>query len=360
MWSVNQQQFEYALRQFVEEVLVQQDRFNYQTTAIAFDSGYLYEQEWYKRGVWLKSRDYLKTSSWKKEMISKGYLVESVNNCLNAAISGGKQSLINWRDCAYIRNQFAARTEESERVLYQLFTGDDDAEEFDDALGVWGINFPAITFLFFLKDRSRYLPIRPMLFARSFKRMGITTDCTKQCTWDNYMEFMEIMKWIQYQLMILLDDTAELLDAHTFVSMMNDIPDEEPTADSADILAFRHLDSVVVTGDKANRHKEYYVTRYEDMPQNREAAIAAHGFKCKACGMDFAGTYGSIGRNFIEVHHITPLSEPKQEVEIDAQHDLVCLCANCHRMIHRRRNAIMAVEELQQWLAWGGVMGSHI
>jgi len=40
-------------------------------------------------------------------------------------------------------------------------------------------------------------------------------------------------------------------------------------------------------------------------------AKLAHGFICKACGFDFASKYGSIGREFIEAHHLTPLSEFK-------------------------------------------------
>ena len=356
MWTVDEQQFDRGLRQFIDAVLEQQEHFNYTTTAIAFDSGYLYEQEWYKRGVWLKARDYLRTEGWSKQMIGGGFLVESINNCLNQAIDGGKQSLINWRDCAYIRSQFQERREESERVIYQLMTGSDDGEEFQDALGVWGVNYPAITFLYFLKDASRYIPMRPRLFARSFKRLGIRTECTKLCSWENYQEFLEIMKWIQYRLVRKLDDTAELLDAHTFVGMINEVPEEEPSEESLAILESSYLDSVVVTGSRGQHRREYYLTRYEKLPENREKAIAAHGFSCRACGLNFAKTYGSIGRNFIEIHHVTPLESPDQEVEIDPHRDLVCLCANCHRIIHRRKNAVMSVEELQQWLAWGDAM----
>ena len=359
MWQVNQEQLNRSLQQFVETVLEQQNRFNYETTAIAFDSGFLYEQEWYKRGVCAKTRDLLRVDEWKPEQIGRGHLLEAVNNCMNQAIYGGKQSLVNWRDCAYIRSQFQEKTEESERVIYQIFKASDEEEEkaaFEAAMEVWGINYPAITFLYFLRDPASCIPMRPMLFARSFKRIGVETECTRQCTWENYREFLEIMKWIQYYLVKHFDDTAILLDAHTFVGMMNDVPDEDPTEDSLDILRSSYLDSVVVTGKKGERRKEYFITRYESIPRNREDAIAAHGFQCMACGMSFTKTYGSIGRNFIEVHHIVPLTSPDQEVEINPQTDLVCLCANCHRIIHRRKNAIMSVEELQQWLTWGAAL----
>ena len=65
-----------------------------------------------------------------------------------------------------------------------------------------------------------------------------------------------------------------------------------------------------------------------------------------ACGFDFETTYGEIGRNFIEVHHVKPLCSLNEEVIIDPMTDLVCLCSNCHRMIHRKRNGILSLPEL--------------
>lgn len=65
-------------------------------------------------------------------------------------------------------------------------------------------------------------------------------------------------------------------------------------------------------------------------------AKLAHGYQCKACGFDFEATYGAIGKDFIEAHHLTPISQLKgQVVELDPRADFTVLCANCHRMIHR-------------------------
>lgn len=54
---------------------------------------------------------------------------------------------------------------------------------------------------------------------------------------------------------------------------------------------------------------------------------------CEVCAFDFEETYGELGKAYIEVHHRTPLYV-SGEVE-SALDDLVLLCANCHRMIHR-------------------------
>lgn len=66
------------------------------------------------------------------------------------------------------------------------------------------------------------------------------------------------------------------------------------------------------------------------------------------CDFDFEEAYGELGKDFIEVHHMKPLYSLEEEIEINPEEDLVCLCSNCHRMIHRRRDKILTVEELKE------------
>ncbi len=62
-----------------------------------------------------------------------------------------------------------------------------------------------------------------------------------------------------------------------------------------------------------------------------------HGFECQGCGLDFARKYGPIGNNYIEAHHLRPISSLDEGVEVtyNVETDFAVLCANCHRMIHR-------------------------
>lgn len=92
----------------------------------------------------------------------------------------------------------------------------------------------------------------------------------------------------------------------------------------------------------------YYTNRYERSPQNRVAAIKVHGTTCAICGFDFEKAYGARGKGYIEVHHIHPLSEQQQEVEINPETDLICVCANCHRIIHRRQHDTLSPEALKK------------
>lgn len=60
------------------------------------------------------------------------------------------------------------------------------------------------------------------------------------------------------------------------------------------------------------------------------------GYICRACNFDFSKAYGDAGKNYIEAHHLTPLSTlRKQKVLLDPRKDFVVLCSNCHKIIHR-------------------------
>lgn len=93
--------------------------------------------------------------------------------------------------------------------------------------------------------------------------------------------------------------------------------------------------------------KEYYGKRYERNPENRKKAIEIHGLSCVVCGFNFEEIYGERGKDFIEVHHVKPLSTIGKEVDIDPKEDLMPVCSNCHRMIHRRKDDVLTAEELR-------------
>ena len=77
--------------------------------------------------------------------------------------------------------------------------------------------------------------------------------------------------------------------------------------------------------------------RLERNPAAARAAKSWHGCRCQACGFDFEQAYGVLGSDFIEVHHLKPLSSlPRDQATVlNVVTDFAVLCANCHRMIHR-------------------------
>ena len=73
------------------------------------------------------------------------------------------------------------------------------------------------------------------------------------------------------------------------------------------------------------------------------------GLKCEVCEFDFAEAYGSWGKNFIECHHVIPLSQ-LVEVQNTKLEDLALVCSNCHRMLHRKRD-VLSISDLKRIIA---------
>lgn len=86
--------------------------------------------------------------------------------------------------------------------------------------------------------------------------------------------------------------------------------------------------------------------KYERNQKARKECVAKKGYQCLVCGRDFEATYGEIGKNFIHVHHLTPISSVGKEYELNVDTDLVPVCPNCHYMLHRK-DPPYTVEELK-------------
>lgn len=78
------------------------------------------------------------------------------------------------------------------------------------------------------------------------------------------------------------------------------------------------------------------VKTYERSPEAREECLRHYGARCHVCSLVFEEQYGPIGKGFIHVHHVVPISEIRQEYEVDPVNDLRPVCPNCHAMIHKR------------------------
>jgi 5-methylcytosine-specific restriction protein A len=65
---------------------------------------------------------------------------------------------------------------------------------------------------------------------------------------------------------------------------------------------------------------------------------------CEVCGFDFYAAFGDLGRGYIECHHTQPNSTYDKERRTRLC-DLVLVCSNCHRMLHRRR-PWLSIQEL--------------
>ena len=65
---------------------------------------------------------------------------------------------------------------------------------------------------------------------------------------------------------------------------------------------------------------------------------------CSICNFSFQDTCGSYGQSFIEAHHIKPISSLSEKESVIIK-DLVPVCSNCHRILHRTK-PYLSIEEL--------------
>ena len=106
--------------------------------------------------------------------------------------------------------------------------------------------------------------------------------------------------------------------------------------------------SLGTPGNEEGKSYQVMLTKYERNKNNRDQCLKIHGYTCKGCGINFERTYGSIGREYIHVHHLTLLSTMRVG-KIDPEKDLVPVCPNCHAMLHKR-NPPYTIKELQRFI----------
>jgi hypothetical protein len=103
--------------------------------------------------------------------------------------------------------------------------------------------------------------------------------------------------------------------------------------------------------------KEKYILHYmkERNPllvkRKKELALKENSLlPCEICQFSFKEKYGETGEGFIEAHHIFPVSQLTEETETKLE-DLILLCSNCHRMIHRKRPWVTSRADIKELLS---------
>jgi len=147
----------------------------------------------------------------------------------------------------------------------------------------------------------------------------------EQIVWDLYAEKRNELSQIASKIKAVAGNQREALPV---------IPPDEEEGNEGQILSrvhrFRERDRTLVAKKKSKFLQDH-----------------ARVF-CEACGFDFENKYGERGKDFIECHHTRPVSEIGLG-EVTRLTDLILLCSNCHRMIHRQK-PWLSVQGLQEIL----------
>ena len=89
------------------------------------------------------------------------------------------------------------------------------------------------------------------------------------------------------------------------------------------------------SGFSEGKRYDVVTSRYERNAVNRVLCLSKYGYTCQVCGFNFEKKYGKLGRQFIHVHHIIPVSQMGEGYIVNPEKDLIPVCPNCHAMLHR-------------------------
>ena len=117
----------------------------------------------------------------------------------------------------------------------------------------------------------------------------------------------------------------------------------------AELIGYEDLDYPQEEGDVEGEIVQALSFRRERSPRNRLLCLSLHGDFCGVCGYDPKSLYGTEAGTILEVHHIEPLAEVSAPKTYDPATDLIPLCPNCHRAIHRKKPAYTP-DELKELL----------
>ena len=203
-------------------------RWNEDRPFTSFDEGVVERWEGYKRRVRRRARDILAVSTWTETEIGSGTILQRMIE----AVETEENNLVIWQDrrgpgSSEHRVLLDARRDanlrlELERRLFDLFKGvADEGATFGLLKDALGAKYPLLAYFFFLKDMRRFMPIRPTIFDRAFRDLGIDLVTARKCSWENYQHFNAALREVRSALAAMEGlKKVRLIDAHSFCWML--------------------------------------------------------------------------------------------------------------------------------------------
>jgi len=223
-----------------------------------FDSfsanAYTEKQEGYKQEIYRKGRERLAYDKWNKSMVGNGDVLDAVISAIE--IDGN--NLVQW-DARYGPENREHRRlievkldpellHEVEMCLFRIYTEPVSGDRFEELANLVGKRYPLLAYLFFLRDRGRFLPLRPLRFENALGLLGLDMKLRYRCSWGNYEKFLkamgELKDWLYYQLRV----ETTLLDAHSFAWILGGQMKE-----AGELPDVSHYNSLGPTERKAER-----------------------------------------------------------------------------------------------------------
>ena len=190
-----------------------------------FDSfsgnSYLQENEGYKARILSKAQGALGSSGWDETTLARrGRISERALRAMDLSFN-----LVHYQQRLHFANVLSESPGEAERAIYDVYRSQDIEAAFQGVTDVFGAKYDLVSYLFFLRDGSRFLPVRPRMFEGKLRIVGVDLKMEGRCSWANYQEYLGTIAAIRAHLegYFGFDAPPTLLDAHSFVWMADDI-----------------------------------------------------------------------------------------------------------------------------------------
>lgn len=345
-----------------------------------FDHPMVDPRESYKKEVHTDARARLLSKTWRPEDIASGLIHERVDDALMAEVVHREQviknNLVDWR----ARDDYKKhpRSQAVDQVIYDLFKDKRKPGTCFEDLLAFDLPVDFVSYLFFLKDRNQFLPMRPSAFDYAFELLGVEGfKLSGKASWGTYLVFIDLIKQVQVLLKAKLSGPVDLPDAHSFAWTIGHVfpkwdaefdEDEEeseqagtsPTArsgskepsPSAPVVIQPEFEAILYPEGKERfieHRKAEHIRNPELVRAAKEQFLARDPHMCcEVCGYSFFLTFGAAGAGYIEAHHTVPV-HTMQPDHLSRVEDLAMVCSNCHVMLHRI-DPLPTIEELRRRL----------
>ncbi len=231
--STFRRQFEFFCRAIAEDPESNGEEFR------DFRSGLAWRREGYKENLHREANLRLGAKHWAEEEVGSGKILDQVEQAIE--IDGDedhRNNLVHWAPRYGIAARSHSRLLEAredpaqlrvaEALLYRFYRGGDPTEEVFAALvELCGKRYDLVAYLFFIRDRSRFMPISPERFEKAFDLLQIPQRLSGQCSWESYQGFLERLGKVKDRLKEVGVPGVHLIDAHSFCWMLAGFDDPE-------------------------------------------------------------------------------------------------------------------------------------
>ena len=187
------------------------------------DKSKILGEETYKFDVFEKAHAALCINDWDVNTIGDGSICKHVADAMTYTDNLVNRRFVVPEFLDKLKTPDKQQRSKYEHALYEIYCGSDEEKAFKDAISSFKGKYSLLAFLFFIKDKDRFLPTSSETFDSIFSEMGLPFKMQKRCSWENYCEFLAIISSVKDYLsgLNICNHEISLLDAHSIVWIMN-------------------------------------------------------------------------------------------------------------------------------------------